>query len=68
MIRITGLWKDRDNNGDVKLSGTFGLKGKVLILKNKYKQEGDNQPDFNLYIVGTQQEVVNDNPVNDDDF
>jgi len=49
MVRITGLWENDSNNGKY-LSGSLGT-SRILIFKNKFKKEGDNQPDFNVYFA-----------------
>jgi hypothetical protein len=36
------------------LSGKIG-RGKILILKNKLKKEGSNEPDYELCIVEQEQ-------------
>jgi len=48
VIKLTGLWVAKDKKGDQYFSGTLGG-GKLLIFKNKHKEE-DKHPDYILYI------------------
>ena len=50
MIKITGLWENKDKNGNTYYSGTMGS-SKVIIMKNTFKKEGSNQPDWNFCIA-----------------
>ena len=54
MIKITGLWKNEDRNGNTYFSGYLGS-AKVLIFKNKYK-ETDKQPDYNMFVAPKKEE------------
>jgi len=56
MIEIAGVWEGTDKNGNLKLSGSMGYKANILILKNNYKEEGSNQPDYKIYIAEKQGE------------
>ena len=44
-LNLTGLWKNEKGN----LTGKLGNL-KVVIYPNKYKEQGDNKPDFNLAL------------------
>lgn len=56
MIKITGLWVNKDKNDKTYYSGYFG-NAKVLIFKNTYKKEGTKEPDANLYIAEKQKQA-----------
>lgn len=50
MIKLTGLWANESRNGEKYMVGTIGG-AKVLIMRNKFKEEGSREPDYNLYVV-----------------
>lgn len=61
LTKISGLWKNEDNNGNVYFRGavggvsgedTFTLTAdhKILIFKNTYKEK-ENDPDYNLFMA-----------------
>jgi len=50
MVKLTGLWANVSNSGLEYLSGSMGS-SRILIYKNTYKKEGDNQPDYQVYIA-----------------
>ncbi len=49
MIKLTGLWKGKDKNGNTYLSG--GLNGitQLTVMPNTYKKN-PKEPDYWLYI------------------
>lgn len=50
MIKLTGLWLNESKDGKNKyFSGSLG-QGRILIMKNSFKKEGSNEPDYTLYI------------------
>lgn len=50
MIKLTGLWSNTSKDGKITfLSGNLGG-GRIVIMKNNFKKEGSNEPDFNLLI------------------
>lgn len=49
MIKLTGLWLNKDKNGNEYFSGTLGG-SRVMIMKNTFKK-GEREPDFNLFIA-----------------
>ena len=49
-IKLSGLWSNQTQSGDSYLSGSLGS-AKLLIFKNTFKEEGSNQPDYNLYLA-----------------
>lgn len=50
LIKIGSLWKHQNNEGKTFLSGSIGEAG-CLIFSNKYKEEGKNHPDYNIYVT-----------------
>jgi hypothetical protein len=50
MIEITGLWINESLAGEKYMVGYFG-KSKVLIFKNKYKEQSDKQPDYRMFVA-----------------
>jgi len=54
MIKMGGLWENKDKNGDIYYSGSLG-NGRVMIFKNKYKEK-ENQPAYNLFIAENKKE------------
>lgn len=66
MIKLTGLWKAKDKNGKSLLTGMLNPISKLLILPNSYKKEGDNSPDYFLYLA--QNEKKSEAPQARNDF
>lgn len=54
MIKLTGLWKQKDKDGKGFLTGSLNPISKLLILQNSYKKEGDNAPDYFLYVTANE--------------
>ncbi len=50
MIKLTGLWKQKDKEGKNFLTGTLNPITKLMIMPNSYKKEGDKSPDYFLYL------------------
>ena len=48
-IKLTGLWKQKDKNGQIYLSGTLSPISKVLVMPNTFKKE-DREPDYYFYL------------------
>ena len=49
LIKIGGLWKNKDKNGNDFFSGNFTYGTKLLVMSNTFKEK-DNEPDFIVYI------------------
>ena len=49
MIKLTGLWKGKDKNGNGYLSGNLNAVTRLMILSNTFKK-GERNPDYFLYI------------------
>ncbi len=50
MIRITGLWKQTDKNGNGFLTGLLNPISAVMVMPNTYKKDGSKEPDYFLYF------------------
>lgn len=48
MIKLTGLWANKDRNGNLVLSGYLGS-ARLVIFTNTYKKE-DKHPDYIAYV------------------
>jgi len=49
-LKLAGLWKTKDRNGNIFLSGRLNTMNKILILPNTGKQK-DEDPDYFFYIA-----------------
>ncbi len=50
-IRLTGVWKNKDKNGNIFLSGNLNPITNLMIMPNTFKKEGDTKaPDFFVYL------------------
>ncbi|WP_394794911.1 hypothetical protein [Armatimonas sp.] len=58
MIKLGGLWTNKDKNGDTYLTGKLSPGVKILIFKNQYR-ESENHPTHIMYLtpVETQSQV-----------
>ena len=45
MIKVTGLWANKDKNGNQYLSGNLTPTVRILIFKNKFK-DTNKHPDY----------------------
>ncbi len=50
MIRITGLWKQTDKNGNGFLTGHLNPISAVMVMPNTYKKDGSYDRENNYYI------------------
>lgn len=50
LIKLCGLWKSQTNEGKVYYSGGLSYSTNLLLFPNKYKKEGDKQPDLIVYV------------------
>ena len=50
LIKVGGLWKNKDKNGNDYFSGNFTYGTKLLVMTNSYKDK-DNDPDYMFYIA-----------------
>lgn len=50
--KLTGLWKNKDKNGNTFLSGSLNAITQIMVMPNTFKQKGDGKaPDYYLYIA-----------------
>ncbi|MEI6157494.1 MAG: hypothetical protein WCP87_03920 [Atribacterota bacterium] len=49
-LKLAGLWKTKDRNGNLFLSGRLNTMNKILILPNTGKEK-DEDPDYFFYIA-----------------
>lgn len=54
MVKLSGLWKGKDKDGNTMLTGNLSKISRVVILANTYKK-GDQDPDFFLYTAPVQE-------------
>jgi hypothetical protein len=51
MVKLTGLWKNKDKSGSTFLSGSLNSISQVMVLPNTFKKDGDTKaPDYFLYV------------------
>lgn len=52
-LRYASLYKNTSKNGKTYLSGRFehGSGARLLVLPNPEKKDGDNLPDFIVYLT-----------------
>ena len=50
LIKIGGLWQNKDKNGNDYFSGNFTYGTKLLVMTNSYKDK-ENDPDYMVYIA-----------------
>ncbi len=55
LVKIGGLWKNQDKNGNDYFSGNFTYGTKMLVMSNTFKNK-DNDPDYMVYITKKDQE------------
>lgn len=49
--KLTGLWKNKDKNGNTFLSGSLTPITNIMIMPNTFKKEDDAKaPDYYMYI------------------
>lgn len=50
LLKIGGLWKNKDKNGNDCFSGQFTYGTKLLVFKNSFKKK-ETEPDFIVYLA-----------------
>ena len=50
LIKVGGLWKNKDKNGNDYFSGNFTYGTKLLVMTNSYKDK-ENDTDYMVYIA-----------------
>jgi len=59
MLKLTGLWLNVSGKGEKYFTGNLG-NARVVIMKNTFKVEGSNEPDYTLYLDEPRKKVVGD--------
>ena len=49
-VKLMGLWKNKDRNGNTYLAGGLGPTARVLVLPNTRKKES-KEPDYHVFIA-----------------
>jgi len=49
LIKLTGLWKSQDKNGNTLLTGKVNGFTSVMIMTNQFKKK-EEEPDYYLYF------------------
>lgn len=49
MIKVAGLWKNTDKNGNIYYSGNVNMHTRVVVMSNKFKTD-PKHPDFEIYF------------------
>ena len=49
MIRLTGLWKNKDKNGNTYLSGNLTGIASLMVMPNTFKKK-ETEPDYIVYL------------------
>ena len=83
MKAVTGLWKNTSKSGTQYLAGNIGIgelvatlseiekespKAKVMIFTNGYKENGDNKPDYKMYLAPKEEAPKKEVPDDDVPF
>jgi hypothetical protein len=51
LVKLSGLWKNKDKHGNTFLSGTLNAVSQILVMPNTHKKDGDAKaPDYILYV------------------
>lgn len=58
MIKVGGLWANKDKNGKTFLTGKLSPTVKIVIFQNQYR-ESENQPTHILYLAPVESEGSN---------
>ena len=56
LVRVMGLWENKDRKGNKYLSGNLTTSVRVMVFKNSFKQEGGRDPDYVLYVAQRSQD------------
>ncbi|OPZ63133.1 MAG: hypothetical protein BWY86_00022 [Candidatus Aminicenantes bacterium ADurb.Bin508] len=49
MTKLTGLWKNKDKEGNTFLSGNLNAITTVMVMPNTFKKD-QKEPDYFMYI------------------
>lgn len=68
LIKLGGLWTNKDKNGKTYLTGKLSPSVRILIFKNEFR-EAENHPTHILYLSQVEQQPGEENkPEEPDDF
>ncbi|MBB6052308.1 hypothetical protein [Armatimonas rosea] len=69
MIKLGGLWTNKDKDGNTFLTGKLNPGVRILIFKNKYR-EAENHPTHIMYLSQVEQQPSDENkqPEEEDEF
>lgn len=56
LVKISGIWVNKDKNNRTYLTGQLGG-ARIVILKNDFREDGTNQPNYNLFIAPFQKKT-----------
>ena len=56
-VKLTGLWKQKDKNGQTFLSGSLSPISKVLVMPNTFKKT-EKGPDYFFYLGANEKKVL----------
>ncbi len=66
LLRLTGLWKNKDKTGKTYLTGHLNAMTEVVILPNTRKAK-ENEPDFNMFLKAQDKKVKSEEPETKED-
>ncbi len=49
-VRLTGLWKSKDKEGNTFLSGNLNAITNIMVMPNTFKKE-EKEPDYFVYVT-----------------
>jgi len=50
LLKMGGVWKNKDKNGNEYFSGNFTYGTKLLIMHNSFKEK-NSEPDYIVYLA-----------------
>ena len=50
LLKMCGVWKNKDKNGNEYFSGNYTYGTKLLIMHNSYKEK-NSDPDYIVYLA-----------------
>ena len=56
-LKLTGLWKNQDKNGETYLAGNLTPTARLVIFPNGFKN-GDRDPDLIAYLVPAEKKLA----------
>ena len=68
LMKITGLYTGKSKDGKKYLSGNLSYSTRIVIFQNKFKEEGDKNPDMIMYLCPRTHEKKEDTADSSDVF